>query len=529
MCGNGLDDNCDGEVDEDCLGTSAFFVDRDSLGGPCDDASAGTLTEPWCTIAEANRRLTSGQTVYLRAGRYLDETIAPVNSGTSDSERIIYTHYAGENVTLEGSVYCIRLQSVSYISVLGLDFLNCGRNVYLDGSHHNNIGACTFDNPAGPDTWAGSRIYNGSQHNRIHGCTFSRYGEQSGSDPDWDDHGCILDIGNDNEEDPSDFNVVLGNTFYYGGHHILGVYANRNVVRGNTLHNEEWFSCHRSDIGGLCGGRNVITNSSQPELNTRNVIEDNIIAYAGVPPDQVSSAGLSLRTQHNIVRRNAFYASDSSGVTLSADAGNHNDASNNHIYNNVFYRNGYLLLDDWDPRKYGLMLARWVDDAEHNPMTGVAIKNNILYDNNLGAIYYYYVDEQEQFAADNWLEEGSPGFVSASGDPDPFDFETLDFRLGPDSPCIDNGGFLTRATNAGQSSTELEVEDAGYFFDGYGIVEADLIQLEGQSTAVAIVAIDEATHTIALAEPLTWSSGDGVSLPYQGACPDQGIYERRPE
>ena len=47
---------------------------------------------------------------------------------------------------------------------------------------------------------------------------------------------------------------------------------------------------------------------------------------------------------------------------------------------------------------------------------------------------------------------------------------------GPGSPCIDSGGFLTRATNAGQDSTDLEVEDAGYFFDGYGIVEVDLIQ-----------------------------------------------------
>jgi hypothetical protein len=526
-CGNGLDDDCDGEVDEGCLGTSASFVDTDSLGGPCDDDNPGTETEPWCTIAEANDRLSAGQTVYVRAGTYVDETIAPVNSGTSDNERITYTNYADETVTLEGSVYCVRLQSTSYVSVLGLSFFNCGRNVYLDDSHHNNVGFCTFDNPAGPETWAGSRVYHDSTHNRIFNCTFSRYGNESGSDPDWDDNGCILDIGNDNEEDQSEFNLVVNSTFFYGGHHILGVYANHNVIRGNTFHNEEWFACHRTEIGGLCGGRNVITNCSQPDINTRNIIEDNIIAYAGVPPDQVSSAGLSLRTQYNVVRRNAFYSSDSSGLALSADDGNHNDASNNHIYHNVFYRNGYLLFDDWDPRKYGLMLARWVDDAGHNAMTGVAIKNNIFHENNLGAIYYYYVLEEEQVVADNWLEQGAPGFAAATGDPDPFDLAALDFRLQPGSPCIDNGGFLTQATNDGQDSTDLEVADAGYFFDGYGIVEADLIQLEGQSVAVAVAAVDYDTNTITLAEPLSWSSGDGVSLPYQGASPDQGIYEYR--
>jgi hypothetical protein len=61
-------------------------------------------------------------------------------------------------------------------------------------------------------------------------------------------------------------------------------------------------------------------------------------------------------------RANIFYACDSSGIGLSVDGGNTNDASNNTIYN-VLFRNGYPLLDDWDPTKYGLMLARWVDDA----------------------------------------------------------------------------------------------------------------------------------------------------------------------
>jgi len=527
-CGNGLDDDCEGGVDEGCLdGTTGFFVDRDSLGGPCDDDNPGTLGEPWCTIAAANERLTAGQTAYLRAGNYVDETIAPVNSGTADDARITYTAYADEGVTLERSVYCVRLQDNSFISVLGIDFLDCGRNFYLRNSHHDNVGACTFDNPSGPATWAGSGIYDGSTYNRVFDCTFSRYGNESGSDPDWDDNGCILDIGNDNEEDRSDFNLVMRSTFYYGGHHLLGVYANHNVVRGNSFHNEEWFECHRAEIGGWCGGRDVITNTSFPDLNTRNVFEDNVIAYSGVPPDNDSSTGLSLRTQHNLVRRNAFFTNDSSGVTLSADGGNHNDASHNHLYSNVFYRNGYLLFDDWDASKYGLMLARWVDDDEHNAMVGVAVKNNVFFENALGAIYFYYVDEQEQVVADNWLEEGDPGFVAATGDPDPFDLSALDFRLRADSPCVDRGGFLTEAVEDGQASTTLRVEDAGYFIDGYGIVEPDLIQLEGQTRAVAIAAVDYDTDTLTLAEPLTWSAGDGVSLPYHGARPDQGLHERR--
>jgi len=524
VCGNAVDDDCDGSVDEGCLTGDAYYVDKDSIGGPCSDGGPGTLGEPWCSIDKANSTLQAGETVYIRAGTY-QETIQPDNSGSSDTSRITYTNYNGEAVTFTLSVYCLRLIDKSYITVTGIKFYNCERNLYIQNSHHNNIVSCEFDTPAGPATWAGSRVYDGSTYNRITHCTFSRYGNESGSAGAWDDNGCILDIGNDNEVDPSDHNLVADSTFYYGGHHLLGVYSNNNVVRNNTFHNEEWYSCHQTDIGGVCGNRNVIVNSSYPQENIRNVIEDNFIVFSGVPADDTTSSGLSVRTRSNIVRRNIFYYCDSSGVALSASEGNINDASDNHIYNNVFYHNGHLLLSDWNPEKSGLLLARWVDNAGHNPMTGVAIKNNIFHDNNMYAIYYYYVDEAEQVVADNWEEQGDPGFVDLTGQADPFDFTVFDFHLQPGSDCVDHGGFLTTATNSGDNRTSLQVDDAGYFSDGRGVVAGDIIQFEGQTATATISAIDYGTNTITLQTPLSWQAGTGVSLPYSGEKPDQGAYE----
>ena len=526
VCHNGLDDDCDGVADEGCLeGTRAFFVDPDSLGGSCDDAHPGSQTEPWCTVAHANTTLVAGDTVYLRAGIYAGETIRPANSGKSAAARISYAAYGDEVVTFKGSVYCVRLQSRSYVTIRGIRFRDCERNLYLQASHHVNVGYCEFDNPGGPTTWAGSRIYEGSTENRIHDCVFSRYGNESGSAGAWEDNACVLDIGNDNAVDESDRNLVVRNTFFHGGHHVLGVYANRNVVRGNTFHNENWYPCHRPEMGGLCGNRNVILNTSFPDHNIRNVLDRNVIAFSGVPADQDSSAGLSVRTRDNIIRRNAFYHNDSSGLALSADGGNHNDASGNRVYANVFLHNGYPALDDWRPRQNGLMLARWVDDATHNPMVGVAIKNNVFHENQTYAIYYYYVDEAAQFVGGNREEAGDPGFVAAAGVPDPFDFGFYDFRLAPGSPCIDAGEFLTRTTNSGTNATVLKVEDPGYFTDGEGLVAGDLIPLEGQELAVAVTAVDDAAGTLTVAVPLSWSAGTGVSLPYAGARPDQGIHE----
>jgi hypothetical protein len=526
-CGNGLDDDCDGEVDEGCAGGGrVFFVDRDSIGGPCSDDGPGTETSPWCTVGKANATLAAGDAVRIRAGTYAGETIRPANSGASERERITYEAHGDEAATFTGSVYCIRLQERRYVTIRGLRFRDCERNLYLDASSRVNVGFCTFDNPAGPTTWAGSRIFNGSRHNRIHDCTFSRYGMQSGEPGAYDDTGCILDIGNDNVVDESDHNLVVNSTFFHGGHHILGVYADHNVVRGNTFHNEEWYPCHRSEIGGLCGNRNVILNTSDPSRNVRNVIERNRIAFSGVPPDQDSSTGLSVRTRDNIVRRNLFFHNDASGLGLSADGGNNNDASGNHIYANVFLRNGRPLADDWDPLECGLMLARWVDDAAHNAMTGVAIRNNLFRDNGLQAISFYYVARDEQDVAGNREEGGDPGFLGIPATPDPFDLEAFDFRLGSDSPCIDAGVFLTRTVGAGADDTVIAVEDAGYFSDGKGLVAGDMIQLDGSTVVVTVTAVDYDANTIDVDAPLTWAAGTGVALPYAGTAPDQGAHER---
>lgn len=40
-----------------------------------------------------------------------------------------------------------------------------------------------------------------------------------------------------------------------------------------------------------------------------------------------------------------------------------------------------------------------------------------------------------------------------------------------------------------------------------------------------IVAIDHQDNILTLETELTWSAGQGVSLPYKGAAPDIGAYE----
>jgi hypothetical protein len=98
----------------------------------------------------------------------------------------------------------------------------------------------------------------------------------------------------------------------------------------------------------------------------------------------------------------------------------------------------------------------------------------------------------------------------------------FDFHLQSGSRAIDHGGYLTTTTAAGQG-TSIPVADAGYFFDGFGVFDADSIQLQGQTVPAKILSING--NTLVVDQALTWSAGQGVSLPYQGSAPDMGAYE----
>jgi hypothetical protein len=91
---------------------AAFYVDKNSIGGPCADTNPGNITRPWCTLKKANASLQAGDTVYVRRGTY-DEVIEPSNSGTA-GKKIIYKAYPGEEVLLRGKVGLLSVVSIGY-------------------------------------------------------------------------------------------------------------------------------------------------------------------------------------------------------------------------------------------------------------------------------------------------------------------------------------------------------------------------------------------------------------------------------
>jgi hypothetical protein len=145
------------------------------------------------------------------------------------------------------------------------------------------------------------------------------------------------------------------------------------------------------------------------------------------------------------------------------------------------------------------------------------MKNNILYKNRYVGVYYKgSTDPTRHFEINNFEDtNGTPSFV---------DENNHDFHLTSNSTCIDKGTWLTTTTSAG-SGTNIPVTDAGYFIDGFGITDGDIIQLQGQTVTARITSIDYNTNTLTVNTSLTWTSGLGVALAYSGSAPDIGAFE----
>ncbi|MBN1293197.1 MAG: T9SS type A sorting domain-containing protein [Candidatus Latescibacteria bacterium] len=463
-----------------------------------------------CSLNDANINVQAGDTVHLRTGTY-DTYIVPGSTGLSDSKRITYTNYKNEQVEVTGTRYAVYIIDKSYISVHGIKFNNCHQFLIIDNGKYNDIGHCMFDRNQYETTWMGSWVHNNSTYNKIHDCTFSRFGWVSDSD----DKGAVLDIGYDTSDtDATNYNVIKDNVFFYGGHHILHICGSNNVVRGNYLHNENWMNCDRE---GGCGNRCAMTIGP---MASQNLFEDNRFAFAGIPPDDNGANGLVVRSPNNIVRKNLCYANGAAGIAFASMTVS--NPVNNFIYSNTVYRNGYNSFVDhfWTG---GISFGNW----GNGPMPGNIIVNNILHGNQNSKSITGYGDAGQQNIYNNWMDEGDPGFMDDSIPEDTTDSSLPDFRLKTGSPCIDKGVFLTIITSDTGSGATFTVENAGFFYDSWGIPgeTGDTVQLEGRSDTAVIVSIDYTQNSITIDRSLSWTKGQGLSLAYYGSSPDLGAHE----
>lgn len=531
------------------LAANPYWVDdngTETTWGNCQSASPMSGTS-CCTLATANSNLAAGDTVYLRVGTYnisgdnYASGIDPTNTGTSGNV-ITYSAYNDEAVEfVGGAIYCMAIDLNSdsgtvrsYIKVHGITFTNFFKHLWILKGDYNEISHCSFIGmyDTGNLTWRGSTVYRNATYNHIHDCTFGDYGAFTP-----DNESVVFELGNETaSDDGTSYNLIEDCHFYHGGHHVMGMNGNHNVIRNNYLHNERW-----SPYAGEDWSHRVTFLVGFDGDDERNLIEGNRIAYGGECADDnhASGSGGTLASRLHIIRRNMYYQNYMYAYVIKPYSGQ-GTANDNHIYNNTFWYNG------WSPT--GPSKGYWSWDYSHALLIyetfniqNNKIKNNIFYDNRnyhdstLPIIKSDNTIPVLQTISNNWKGgvDGDPKFVNISGTPDPDNETQFDFNLQSDSGCIDAGAHLTQANGSGSGSTTLIVDDAGYFQDGWGIVNADHIAIGTVGNTAQISSINYDTNTITLASAMTWSDNapvwlhkksDGEVVLY-GTAPDMGAHE----
>lgn len=524
-----------------------LYVDK-LLSGDCagnyslqSRACDGGDGDKYDSLNQAASAALPGDTVSIRAGSY-NETLIPSVSGLP-GRPITIRAYGNETVNVasppnflgnypvpageSGDMdyrYGIYLYEVEHLIIRGLRVNNVEGWLRALRAHNNEIRGNRFSaTPNGVGDTAGLKFID-SHYNRV--------------------VDNVITQGTDNVTFmDSNYNLLAGNDISEGRHSIFGIRCgDYNIVRGNT------FSNTMQKIGEVydCGAdTNDVANDF--DSTKYNLIERNVFDITAPDDGNGPYNGMQYAGQHGIIRFNVFSRARGGGLGMAyyGDEALHN--KHNRVYHNVFYGNTGAgveagisnanadFLDNVfknnviaanEPHPLG-----WADNTlggtqiTHRYPAGVLFERNNILNATSGQdvvwaarVNYSLIEAQSQFPDMYRLNiELWPGFVDAAN---------RDFRLAPGSAMRDRGAPLTRASSSG-SGTRLSVDDAGYFFAGFGIAgeSGDRIQLLGTTQTARVLDVDYLNNSLTLDGPLNWSAGQGVTLAYRGSAPDIGAFE----
>lgn len=496
------------------LGTGSLFAADYYISPTGDDGNSGVQAKPWKSIAKANNALQPGDTAFLMNGEYRDR-IEPARSGAS-GRYITYQAYQDHKPTITappGKV-AIVLNNRSYIRIDGLTVdgkkpwldSNIDKWADLEGANNNIIQNSEFKYAKG---WYAFFLVN-SHNNKLlnnrmyHVGTFWNEATAEGM-------GDMIGLHCANN------NLIQGNHLSRGGHNLLHVSGNYNVIRGNTFDNK-W--------GDNIGYRSVELTANQRNCSKaigfnvfeNNILKNSLLAHKDFRGSDADSASVAMKVEGTgqIVRNNLFWNNSGAAISSAIRPPRIPKSEQSRIYNNTVIKNEGL----WSLRTYSsgtannnvfknnLVHASTGADVSGDTYAGNFFITNLLKPTNGKSAYIN-------------TRSGTPSFVST--DPSHQDA----FQLSRSSAMIDVGDFLTQTTDAG-SGKLISVADAGWFTDGFGIVEGDLVQI-GKNAPVRVTKVDYSNKTLLVDSSVSWTKGAAVSLPYEGAAPDIGRYEYRDE
>lgn len=539
------------------IGLSDGFI-VSPLGSNARDGRA--ISRAFATIARAAADARPGDTIYVAGGTYAG-TISPPRSG-SPSLPIVYRSLPGEPCTLvaprgtvlncldrsdlvfDGFIILNHARAVSLVRCERITVRNCTilgstsyRSISLEASRSCVIERNVVDKQyCGGDGIVLNPIYSeglGSSHNLVQNNTVMRCGHVGIITRRYSRFNVVRDnevflnhTGLSIQEGPGTYRSALveGNTAYWNG-----------VLAFSTIEGQERDTLGNGHAAQFCGGMDVVVRY--------NVFFDDTAAFAsqGDPSgprfhrwSDLVSIGAFDRTD---MLRPRFYhntlhgATDQEGfrktVLLIDDIYPSVRCADARILNNIITRSSApwqvveksieRTLEEMNTRYAGNLL--WA--GEGSPATVRYYARN--------AHPVWTLEEARRSNPRCWLAsnmQANPRFIGED-----FPGREKDLRPWPSSPAVDAACPLARAVGDGFGSTTLKLDDAGWFCDGWGIVEGDSLLIEGGPSAhpVGVRTIDHRRNIVTLSSPRTWRQDAGVwyfrSDRVRGLRPDIGGVE----
>ncbi|MGD9496698.1 MAG: PKD domain-containing protein [Armatimonadota bacterium] len=469
--------------------------------GGADD-NPGTLELPWATLEHAATQVGPGDTLVLAAGEH-GGVFAPERGGEGAEAPLTVRAQQRRQAVLTGAPgqFAVSLQGLAHVRLEGLTIRTTnapgGRWLRVDGCEH-----IVVDDMRMEDTDASLGLHiTASSDVTLRACELR-----------------LARSGSMARIEGSQRVTIAGCAFTRGGHDVLLLWPDRTnrqfVLRGNVFHPT---TCRgplvdsverilfednvitRMFDGGRCAGANFQFFASDSIFRFNRVYDNwgEHLWWLSTYRETLDFQGI--RAYHNVF-------DDNSSIALRMlKANRYGTAANSRFINNVFARN--------DP--YGSHRDLQISEGDADQVRFVG---NLL----TGAAE---VDEQSVGLGD--LERAGEMFVrNLTGDPGFADATAHDHAPGADSPMRDGGAPLTHVVGTGTGST-LTVADARCFYDGFGIAGevGDTIVVGPERLRAVVLRADLEASTLVLDRELSWRDGDPVSLPFDGAAPELGVYQ----
>ena len=532
-----------------------------------NDSNSGTKELPFQTINRAASVAKAGDLVLIQAGVYYED-VRPLYSGEPD-KYITYQSNGDGEVIIDAQdgkrSGCIEIEGKSYLQFIGLTVR--GANSYqtwpragismTDGTNHiildnitaynNFVGILAHgsESPVSFIVVKNSKTFGPGNIGNIHQGIFFYKKVYDSSIVDNHVAYTLPEEQSYGIEVSTDFPGAPSNG------------ARRIVITGNEVDHNETEGIHTWNASGVLIGRNYLHENGatgiQIEDGSENIVIENNVSENNAQTYEFE-AGVWVDDSKNVVVRNNILRSNKVGLTIT-------DSDRVIVHDNYVYFNnrgaenlenaaGLIVEDSVDGISvtHNTFYQNGATGMSHgavnfglfNPIcTSITFKNNIVAEtaNTLDLMQDSCSDFVSDFndffntrpLAMEWnqnLVDWST-YLTTSGqdshsltDPPSFaDPAELNFSLQPESPLIGQGMVLARTTSAGSGKT-VNVTDASYFSDGFGIGSGDSILIGDRRASIR--SIDYINQVISIDQDIQWDVNDPVSFPFTGSAPDLG-------